>query len=167
VLESLPPFLTGGSMITTVTLDRAEYLPPPQRFEAGTQPVGPAIGLAAAVRYLDAIGLDRIHAHEGMLAERMRAGLAEIPGIRLLGDAAGSSASGCGPSTSTACTPMTPASTSMRGASPSASATIAPRPALALRRHGQRSREHRPLQHHRRRRPSHRGRRRHPPLLRV
>ncbi|EXJ50697.1 SufS family cysteine desulfurase [Microbacterium sp. MRS-1] len=89
VLESLPPFLTGGSMITTVTLDRAEYLPPPQRFEAGTQPVGPAIGLAAAVRYLDAVGLDRIHAHEGMLADRMRAGLVEIPGIRLLGDAAG------------------------------------------------------------------------------
>ncbi|KIC57881.1 SufS family cysteine desulfurase [Microbacterium hominis] len=89
VLEALPPFLTGGSMITTVTLDRAEYLPPPQRFEAGTQPVGPAIGLAAAVRYLDDIGLDRIHAHEGMLAQRMRAGLAEIPGIRLLGDAAG------------------------------------------------------------------------------
>ena len=89
VLEALPPFLTGGSMITTVTLDGAEYLPPPQRFEAGTQPVGPAIGLAAAVRYLDDIGLDRIHAHEGMLAQRMRAGLAEIPGIRLLGDAAG------------------------------------------------------------------------------
>ncbi|QRY39719.1 SufS family cysteine desulfurase [Microbacterium hominis] len=89
VLEALPPFLTGGSMITTVTLERAEYLPPPQRFEAGTQPVGPAIGLAAAVRYLDGIGLERIHAHESMLAERMRAGLAEIPGIRLLGDAAG------------------------------------------------------------------------------
>lgn len=89
VLEAMPPFLTGGSMITTVTLERAEYLPPPQRFEAGTQPIGPAIGLAAAVRYLDAVGLDRIHAHEGMLAERMRAGLAEIRGIRLLGDAPG------------------------------------------------------------------------------
>ncbi|WP_336631955.1 MULTISPECIES: SufS family cysteine desulfurase [unclassified Microbacterium] len=89
VLEAMPPFLTGGSMITTVTLDGAEYLPPPQRFEAGTQPIGPAIGLAAAVRYLDGIGLDRIHAHEGMLAERMRDGLVEIPGIRLLGDAQG------------------------------------------------------------------------------
>lgn len=86
-LEALPPFLTGGSMITTVTLDSAEYLPPPQRFEAGTQPVGPAIGLAAAVRYLDEVGLDRIHAHEQALAARMRAGLIEIPGIRLLGDA--------------------------------------------------------------------------------
>lgn len=89
VLEALPPFLTGGSMITTVTLDGAEYLPPPQRFEAGTQPIGPAIGLAAAVRYLDGVGLERIHAHESMLAERMHAGLVEIPGIRLLGDAPG------------------------------------------------------------------------------
>jgi len=86
VLDAMPPFLTGGSMITTVTLDHAEYLPPPQRFEAGTQPIGPAIGLAAAVRYLDAVGLERIHAHESMLAARMRAGLVEIPGIRLLGD---------------------------------------------------------------------------------
>lgn len=89
VLEALPPFLTGGSMITTVTLDRAEYLPPPQRFEAGTQPVGPAIGLAAAVRYLDGIGLERIHAHESMLASRMHDALVGIPGIRLLGDAVG------------------------------------------------------------------------------
>ena len=89
VLEGMPPFLTGGSMITTVTLDGAEFLPPPQRFEAGTQPIGPAIGLAAAVRYLDAVGLERIHAHERMLAERMRSGLVQIPGIRLLGDAPG------------------------------------------------------------------------------
>ncbi|ALJ22218.1 SufS family cysteine desulfurase [Microbacterium sp. No. 7] len=88
VLEALPPFLTGGSMITTVTLDDAEYLPPPQRFEAGTQPVGPAIGLAAAVRYLQGVGLDAVHAHEQRLAARMREGLAEILGIRLLGDAA-------------------------------------------------------------------------------
>ena len=97
VLEALPPFLTGGSMITTVTLDGAEYLPPPQRFEAGTQPVGPAIGLTAAVRYLQDVGLDAIHAHETALAERMGAGLREIPGIRLLGDP--STGSGTGPST--------------------------------------------------------------------
>ncbi|GAA1998690.1 SufS family cysteine desulfurase [Microbacterium ulmi] len=89
VLEALPPFLTGGSMITTVTLDEAEYLPPPQRFEAGTQPVSQAIGLAAAVRYLDGIGMDAVHAHETALEQRMRAGLREIPGIRLLGDADG------------------------------------------------------------------------------
>ncbi len=89
VLEALPPFLTGGSMITTVTLDEASYLPPPQRFEAGTQPVSQAIGLAAAVRYLDGVGMDAVHAHERALEARMGDGLRRIPGIRLLGDAAG------------------------------------------------------------------------------
>jgi cysteine desulfurase/selenocysteine lyase len=87
VLEALPPFLTGGSMITTVTLDRAEYLPPPQRFEAGTQPVSQAIALAAAVRYLDGVGMDAVHDHERVLERRMRDGLRSIPGVRLLGDA--------------------------------------------------------------------------------
>lgn len=89
VLEVLPPFLTGGSMITTVTLDEAKYLRPPQRFEAGTQPVSQAIGLAAAVRYLDGIGMDAVHAHERALEARMGGGLRGIDGIRLLGDAAG------------------------------------------------------------------------------
>jgi len=86
VLEALPPFLTGGSMITTVTLDSAEYLPPPQRFEAGTQPVSQAVALAAATRYLDGVGLDAVHAHERRLERRMRDGLRGIPGVRLLGD---------------------------------------------------------------------------------
>ena len=89
VLEALPPFLTGGSMITTVTLDEAQYLPPPQRFEAGTQPVSQAIGLAAAVRYLESVGMPAVHAHEKSLEARMGEGLRAIPGIRLLGDAAG------------------------------------------------------------------------------
>ncbi|MBU4465333.1 MAG: SufS family cysteine desulfurase [Actinobacteria bacterium] len=87
VLEALPPFLTGGSMITTVTLDEAEYLPPPQRFEAGTQPVSQAVALAAALRYLDGVGMDAVHAHEQLLERRMRAGLRAIDGIRLIGDA--------------------------------------------------------------------------------
>ncbi|PZU39221.1 MAG: cysteine desulfurase [Microbacterium sp.] len=89
VLAALPPFLTGGSMITSVTLDEAEYLPPPQRFEAGTQPVSQAIGFAAAVRYLDDLGHDAIARHEASLARRMGDGLREIPGVRLLGDAEG------------------------------------------------------------------------------
>lgn len=89
VLEALPPFLTGGSMITTVTLDEASYLPPPQRFEAGTQPVSQAIGLAAAVRYLDGVGMSAVHAHEKALEARLGEGLRSIPGIRLLGDAPG------------------------------------------------------------------------------
>ena len=87
VLEALPPFLTGGSMITTVTLDSAEYLPPPQRFEAGTQPVSQAIGLAAAVRYLADLGHDAIAAREAVLERRLREGLRRVPGVRMLGDA--------------------------------------------------------------------------------
>ncbi|MFT4213089.1 MAG: SufS family cysteine desulfurase [Microbacterium sp.] len=87
VLEALPPFLTGGSMITTVTLDEAEYLAPPLRFEAGTQPVSQAIGLAAAVRYLDALGMPAVHAHERELERRLRDGLRQVDGVRLLGDA--------------------------------------------------------------------------------
>lgn len=87
VLEALPPFLTGGSMITTVTLDAAEYLPPPQRFEAGTQPVSQAIGLAAATRFLGEIGHDAIAAREASLERRLREGLREVTGVRMLGDA--------------------------------------------------------------------------------
>ena len=68
LLGALPPFRTGGSMITTVTLDSAEYLPAPQRFEAGTQPVSQAVALAEAVRYLQAVGLDRVQQHEEALA---------------------------------------------------------------------------------------------------
>lgn len=89
VLEALPPFLTGGSMITTVTLEQARYLDPPQRFEAGTQPVSQAIGLAAAVRFVEAIGHDAVREHERALERRMRDGLRSIPGVRLLGDAEG------------------------------------------------------------------------------
>ncbi|MFJ3957598.1 SufS family cysteine desulfurase [Arthrobacter sp. NPDC090010] len=89
LLDALPPVTTGGSMITTVTMERSGYLPAPQRFEAGTQPVSQAIAMAAAARYLMETGMDRIHAREGVLAQRMLAGLAEIPGIRVLGPAAG------------------------------------------------------------------------------
>ncbi|GAA3888348.1 cysteine desulfurase [Leifsonia kafniensis] len=89
LLNALPPFRTGGSMISTVTMEGSDFLPAPQRFEAGTQPVSQAIALAAAVRYLDAVGLDRIEAHEEHLAERMLAGLAQIPGIRIVGPGLG------------------------------------------------------------------------------
>jgi cysteine desulfurase/selenocysteine lyase len=89
LLNALPPFRTGGSMIETVTMESSTFMPAPQRFEAGTQPVSQAIALAEAVRYLEAIGLDRIEAREEALADRMLAGLAEIPGIRLIGPARG------------------------------------------------------------------------------
>lgn len=89
LLNALPPFLHGGSMITTVTMERAEYLPAPQRFEAGTQPVAQAIGLAAAVRYLEGIGMARVAAHEAELGARLAEGIAAIDGVRLLGPAPG------------------------------------------------------------------------------
>jgi cysteine desulfurase/selenocysteine lyase len=90
LLNALPPFLTGGSMITTVTMERAEYLPAPMRFEAGTQRISQAIGLAAAIRYLQNVGLDRIAEHETVLGERLVAGLSALPGITVLGQGAGS-----------------------------------------------------------------------------
>jgi cysteine desulfurase/selenocysteine lyase len=89
LLDALPPFLTGGSMITTVTMERAEYLPAPQRFEAGTQRISQAVALAAAANYLTETGLDRVHRWESELGQRMVAGLETIPGIRVLGPAAG------------------------------------------------------------------------------
>lgn len=85
LLEVMPPFLTGGSMITTVTTTEAEYLPPPQRFEAGTQRVSQAIALAAAVDYLTAVGMPRIAAHEETLGRRLVEGFSAIEGVRVLG----------------------------------------------------------------------------------
>ncbi|WP_404473362.1 cysteine desulfurase [Microbacterium aerolatum] len=85
LLEAMPPFLTGGSMITTVTTAQAEYLPPPQRFEAGTQRVSQAVALAAAIDYLNAIGMPRVAAHEAALGQRLVDGLTAIEGVRVLG----------------------------------------------------------------------------------
>ncbi|MHC9046094.1 aminotransferase class V-fold PLP-dependent enzyme [Microbacterium saperdae] len=85
LLEAMPPFLTGGSMITTVTTTHAEYLPPPQRFEAGTQRVSQAIALAAAIDYLTAVGMPRIAAHEAAFGRRLVDGLGAIDGVRVLG----------------------------------------------------------------------------------
>ena len=89
LLNALPPFLTGGSMITTVTMESAEYLPAPQRFEAGTQRISQTVGLAAAIRYLENVGMQRIADHEARLGERLVAGLSSIAGVRVLGQAAG------------------------------------------------------------------------------
>jgi cysteine desulfurase/selenocysteine lyase len=89
ILDTLPPFLTGGSMITTVTMERAEYLPAPQRFEAGTQRISQAVALAAAANYLTETGLGRVHQWESELGQRMVAGLENMPGVRVLGPAAG------------------------------------------------------------------------------
>ena len=85
LLEAMPPFLTGGSMITTVTTTEAAYLPPPQRFEAGTQRVSQAVALAAAIDYLTAVGMPRIAAHEAAFGRRLVEGLTAIDGVRVLG----------------------------------------------------------------------------------
>ena len=88
LLDALPPFLYGGSMITTVTMEKAEYLPSPQRFEPGTPRIAQAVGLAEAVRFVSEIGLDRIAATEHALTARLLDGLARIPSIRVLGGSA-------------------------------------------------------------------------------
>lgn len=90
LLDAMPPFLTGGSMITTVTMEEAEYLPAPARFEAGTQPVAQAVGLAAAADYLDELGMDHVHERDARLGQLLATGLAGVPGIRLLGPPPGS-----------------------------------------------------------------------------
>ncbi|MGN5734303.1 cysteine desulfurase [Arthrobacter psychrochitiniphilus] len=89
LLDSMPPFLTGGSMITTVTMEEAAYLPAPQRFEAGTQPISQAAALAAACNYLSETGMERIHAWEAELGQRLVKGLEGIEGIRVLGPPSG------------------------------------------------------------------------------
>lgn len=89
LLNALPPFLTGGSMITTVTMERAAFMESPQRFEAGTQRISQAIAMAAGANYLSETGLGRIHEWESSLGQRMVKGLEAIPGIRVLGPAAG------------------------------------------------------------------------------
>ncbi|MGO3153286.1 MAG: SufS family cysteine desulfurase [Galactobacter sp.] len=88
LLDAMPPFLFGGSMITTVSLDHAEFLPAPQRFEAGTQRISQAIGLATAVSYLSETGMGRIEGWEQHLGKRMLNGLSELPGVRILGPSA-------------------------------------------------------------------------------
>ena len=85
LLDALPPFLYGGSMITTVTMEKADYLPSPQRFEPGTPRIAQAIGLGAAIRFVQEVGIDRIAATEHVLGERLIAGLAAVPDIRVLG----------------------------------------------------------------------------------
>ena len=89
LLNAMPPFLTGGSMITTVTMERAEYLPAPARFEAGTQRISQAIALGAAANYLTETGMQRVQEWEEQLGQQLVEGLNELPGIRVLGPGAG------------------------------------------------------------------------------
>lgn len=91
LLSAMPPFQGGGSMIDRVTFDRTTYAPPPQRFEAGTPAIIEAIGLHAAMDYVDAIGREAIHAHETALVRQTREALRKVNSVTLFGpdDSAG------------------------------------------------------------------------------
>jgi cysteine desulfurase/selenocysteine lyase len=87
LLEAMPAFLGGGSMIRTVTKQGFTPALLPAKFEAGTPPIVPAIGLGAAIKYLEEVGLSNIHAHEQALTRYAHELLADVPGIRFLGPA--------------------------------------------------------------------------------
>ncbi|HET9417690.1 MAG TPA: cysteine desulfurase [Candidatus Limnocylindria bacterium] len=85
LLDAMPPFMTGGSMITRVTLEGTEWNEVPWKFEAGTPAIAEAAGLAAAIEYLEAIGMSQVRAHERFLFEHAWQMLENLPGIRRLG----------------------------------------------------------------------------------
>jgi cysteine desulfurase / selenocysteine lyase len=86
-LEAMPPFHGGGSMIGRVTFAETTWAPPPRRFEAGTPPIGPAIGLGAACQWMRGLDWKEAHAHEMALVERLMDGLQKIDGATLFGPA--------------------------------------------------------------------------------
>ncbi len=85
LLEQLPPFISGGSMIETVSMEVSTYAAPPQRFEAGVPMTSQVVGLGAAVRYLRDIGMDAVAAHEHTLTEHALTRLTAIDGLRIVG----------------------------------------------------------------------------------
>ena len=87
-LEAMPPFQGGGDMIRSVTFEKTTYNELPYKFEAGTPNIAGAIGLAAAVRYLEDIGYEKIAAHEADLLAYATEALGAVPGVRLIGTAA-------------------------------------------------------------------------------
>lgn len=85
LLAAMPPFLGGGSMIETVSMERTTYAAPPARFEAGTPPIAQAVGLGAAVDYLSGVGMEAVAAHERDLTGYALEALATVPGLRIFG----------------------------------------------------------------------------------
>jgi cysteine desulfurase/selenocysteine lyase len=85
LLDAMPPFQTGGSMIESVTMESSTYLSAPTRFEPGVPNMAGAVGLAAALKFLNKIGLGKIHNHELELTERALTGLSTIPGLKVIG----------------------------------------------------------------------------------
>ncbi|HEX8484784.1 cysteine desulfurase [Sphingomonas sp.] len=91
LLDAMPPYQGGGAMIDRVTFARTTYARPPGRFEAGTPHIVGTLALAAAIDYVEGLGLDRIHAHETALVAQTRAALGQLNSVRLFGpeDSAG------------------------------------------------------------------------------
>jgi cysteine desulfurase / selenocysteine lyase len=85
LLDAMPPFMTGGQMITEVTSANATFRPPPRRFEAGTPPIAAAVGLGAALEWMQSLDWRAVQDHERHLTHRLLEGLASISGVRVLG----------------------------------------------------------------------------------
>jgi cysteine desulfurase/selenocysteine lyase len=88
----MPPWQGGGDMIRTVAIERSTYNELPWKFEAGTPNIGGAVGLGAAIDYIEALGIDSIRAHEHRLLELATAQLQTVPGLHLVGTAPGKAA---------------------------------------------------------------------------
>jgi len=88
VLRDMPPWQGGGDMILTVSFTKTTYNELPYRFEAGTPHIAGAVGLAAAIDYVESLGLERIHAHEQTLLAEATTALRAVPGLRIIGEAA-------------------------------------------------------------------------------
>jgi cysteine desulfurase/selenocysteine lyase len=87
LLDELPPFLYGGSMIETVTMTTATWAPAPRKFEAGVPNMAQAVGLGAAVDYLTALGMDNVHGHEVALTKYLIEKLSQVPDLKIVGPA--------------------------------------------------------------------------------
>lgn len=85
ILQALPPFLTGGSMIEHVTMEKTTYAPPPQRYEAGVPNMSQVVGLGAAVEYLDSLGMDNVFAHEQEITSYALQELGKLTGVHIVG----------------------------------------------------------------------------------
>jgi cysteine desulfurase/selenocysteine lyase len=85
LLEAMPPFMTGGQMIEEVTLTQTAFRPPPRRFEAGTPPIAGAIGLGAALDWMQSLDWPAVQRHERYLTRRLIDGLRAIRGLRVIG----------------------------------------------------------------------------------
>jgi len=85
LLEALPPVTTGGSMVEVVTMESTTFLPPPQRFEAGSQMVAQAVGMGAAARYLRELGMDAVATHEAEMTRLLLDAVAAAPATRVIG----------------------------------------------------------------------------------